>query len=118
VINHVRGLESRGEQVSVEDIAASFQAAVVDVQVTRTMAALDHTGAERVFLCGGVAANSGLRSALAEACAAKGAAFFVPPMELCTDNAAMVAACAAAMLKRGVYSSLDAAPDPNLPLVA
>ncbi|MDQ3877626.1 MAG: tRNA (adenosine(37)-N6)-threonylcarbamoyltransferase complex transferase subunit TsaD [Actinomycetota bacterium] len=118
VINYVRGLEERGEEVSVEDIAASFQAAVVDVQVTRTVAALEHTGAERLFLCGGVAANSGLRQALADACAAKGVALFVPPMELCTDNAAMVAACATAMLRRGVYSSLDAAPDPNLPLVA
>ncbi|MCA1841176.1 MAG: tRNA (adenosine(37)-N6)-threonylcarbamoyltransferase complex transferase subunit TsaD [Actinomycetota bacterium] len=118
VINHVRGMESRGDQVSVEDIAASFQAAVVDVQVTRTLAALEHTGAERVFLCGGVAANSGLRQALADVCKSKGAAFFVPTMELCTDNAAMVAACATAMLRRGVYSSLSAAPDPNLPLVA
>jgi len=116
VINYVRGLETKGSPVVVEDIAASFQQAVVDVQVHRTLAAVRKTGADRVFLCGGVAANSGLRSGLATACRAAGITLHVPPMELCTDNAAMVAACGAAMLRRGLTTSLDAAPDPNLPL--
>jgi len=117
VINHVRKLEARNEPVVIEDIAASFQQAVVDIQVAKTMAAADHTGAERVFLCGGVAANSGLRQGLADECAKKGIRMSVPPMELCTDNAAMVAACATYMIRRGRTTSLDAAPDPNLPLV-
>ena len=117
VINYVRKLEARGEPVVVEDIAASFQQAVVDIQVAKTMAAADHTEAERVFLCGGVAANSGLRQGLGAACAAKGIKMTVPPMELCTDNAAMVAACATAMIRRGRTTPLDAEPDPNLPLV-
>ena len=117
VINHVRKLEAKGEPVVVEDIAASFQKAAVDVQVAKTLAAVDLVGAERVFLCGGVAANSGLRGRLGEECEAKGIKLFVPPLELCTDNAAMVAACATAMLRRGVYHSLDVSPDPNLPLV-
>jgi N6-L-threonylcarbamoyladenine synthase len=117
VINHVRAAEARGETVSVEDVAASFQQAVVDVQVAKTMAAAERTGVERVFLCGGVAANSGLRKGLETACAEAGATLHVPPLELCTDNAAMVAACATAMLRRGVYMELDAAPDPSLPLV-
>ena len=116
VINHVRKAEARGEAITIEDVAASFQKAVVDIQVAKTLAAADHTEAERVFLCGGVAANSGLRGGLAEACAARGLELYVPPMELCTDNAAMVAACGTAMLKRGLYMGLDAAPDPNLPL--
>lgn len=116
VINHVRKAERANETVSVEDVAASFQKAVVEVQVTKTMAAADHTDAERVFLCGGVAANSGLRQGLADACERQGIDLYVPPMELCTDNAAMVAACATAMLRRGLYMGLDAAPDPNLPL--
>jgi N6-L-threonylcarbamoyladenine synthase len=116
VINHVRKLEAHGEEVSIEDVAASFQAAVVDIQVAKTMAAATHAGAGRVFLCGGVAANSGLRQGLADACAAQGLQLFVPPMELCTDNAAMIAACGTAMLRRGIYMSLDASPDPNLPL--
>ncbi len=117
VINYVRRAESRGEPLSVPDIAASFQQAVVDVQVAKTMAAARHAGVERVFLCGGVAANSGLRSGLQAACRSAGMRFLVPPVELCTDNAAMIAACGTAMLRRGLYSSLEAAPDPSLPLV-
>ena len=117
VINYVRKAESTGSAISIENIAASFQRAVVDVQVAKTMAAAEYTKAERVFLCGGVAANSGLRQRLADACSERAITLYVPPMELCTDNAAMVAACGTAMLKRGQYSGLEAAPDPNLPLV-
>ncbi|MFN2388330.1 MAG: tRNA (adenosine(37)-N6)-threonylcarbamoyltransferase complex transferase subunit TsaD [Actinomycetota bacterium] len=116
VVNYVRRAEARGEPISVEDVAASFQQALVDVQVAKTMAAARAVDAGRVFLCGGVAANSGLRKGLADACTAAGMSLSVPPLELCTDNAAMVAACGTAMLRRGRYSSLDAAPDPNLPL--
>lgn len=116
VINHVRKLEAKGEEINVEDIAASFQAAVVDVQVKKTMDAVLHAGVDRVFLCGGVAANSGLRAGLASATDAAGVKMFVPPMELCTDNAAMVAACGTALVRRGRYTSLDASPDPNLTL--
>jgi len=116
VINHVRKAEAAGAEVSVEDVAASFQKAVVDVQVAKTMAAAEHAEVQQVFLCGGVAANSGLRQGLAEACQARGMSLFVPPIELCTDNAAMVAACATWMLRAGRYMALDAAPDPNLPL--
>jgi N6-L-threonylcarbamoyladenine synthase len=116
VINYVRKAEGRGEEVSVEDVAASFQQAVVEVQVAKTIAAVRSVGADRVFLCGGVAANSGLRAGLDEACAAEGVTLHVPPMELCTDNAAMVAACGTAMLRRGLTTSLDTAPNPNLPL--
>ena len=116
VINHVRKLEARGEEINVENIAASFQAAVVDVQVKKTMDAVLQAGVDRVFLCGGVAANSGLRAGLAAATDAAGVKMFVPPMELCTDNAAMVAACGTALVRRGQYTSLDASPDPNLGL--
>ena len=117
VINYVRKAEARGEEISIENVAASFQQAVVDVQVKKTMDAVLHAGVDRVFLCGGVAANSGLRGGLGDACEARGVKMFVPPMELCTDNAAMVAACGTALLRRGRYSGLDASPDPNLPLV-
>ncbi len=116
VINQVRKLEAAGEQVPVEDVAASFQQAVVDIQVTKTMAAAEHVNAERIFLCGGVAANSGLRRGMAEACEGRGIQLTVPPLELCTDNAAMIASCATFRLRRGAWTSLDAAPDPNLPL--
>ena len=116
VINYVRRAQQRGEEISVEDIAASFQQAVVDIQVTKTMDAAMHVGVDRIFLCGGVAANSGLRQGLAEACEARMLKLFIPPMELCTDNAAMIAACGTAMLKRGSRHDLDVSPDPNLPL--
>ncbi|MDQ3963312.1 MAG: tRNA (adenosine(37)-N6)-threonylcarbamoyltransferase complex transferase subunit TsaD [Actinomycetota bacterium] len=116
VINYVRKAEAKGDEVSVEDIAASFQAAVVDVQVKKTMDAALHAGVDRVFLCGGVAANSGLRAGLGSAAEAAGVKLFVPPMELCTDNAAMVAACGTALVRRGKYTSLDASPEPNLGL--
>jgi N6-L-threonylcarbamoyladenine synthase len=118
VINYVRRTEARGETISVDDVAASFQQAVVDVEVAKTMAAVEHVQAQRVFLCGGVAANSGLRQGLSVACESRGLDLYVPPMALCTDNAAMVAACGTAMLRRGLYSALDTSPDPNLPLVA
>ena len=116
VINYVRRQEAAGAEVSVENVAASFQRAVVDVQVTKTMAAIEFVNADRLFLCGGVAANSGLRGGLGEACEKKGIKLHVPPMELCTDNAAMIAACGTAMLQRGIYHGLDISPDPNLPL--
>ena len=114
VINYVRRAQSRGEEISVENIAASFQQAVVDIQVAKTMGAALHVGVDRVFLCGGVAANSGLRQGLAEACESRMLKLFVPPMELCTDNAAMIAACGTQMFKRGLRHDLDASPDPNL----
>jgi N6-L-threonylcarbamoyladenine synthase len=116
VINYVRRAEAKGETISVPDVAASFQKAVVEVQVAKTMAAAEKSHAQKVFLCGGVAANSGLRKGLEDACSAAGLRLCVPPIELCTDNAAMVAACGTAMMRRGLYTNLDAAPDPNLPL--
>jgi N6-L-threonylcarbamoyladenine synthase len=116
VTNYVRRLEHEGREINVADVAASFQQAVVDIEVTKTIAAIDHTMIDNVFLCGGVAANSGLRTGLAKACADRSATLHVPSMELCTDNAAMVASCGTAMLRRGLYTSLDATPDPNLPL--
>jgi N6-L-threonylcarbamoyladenine synthase len=118
VINYVRKQEAAGEEVSVQDVAASFQAAVVDIQVAKTMAAVEHVSADRVFLCGGVAANSGLRQGLEDACERANVALHIPHIDLCTDNAAMIAACATAMLRRGMYTSLEAAPDPNLPLTS
>ena len=116
VINYVRGSERIGAEISVPDIAASFQQAVVDVQVAKTMTAAERTGAGRVCMCGGVAANSGLRRGMEAACGQRGLELTVPPLELCTDNAAMIAACGTEMLRAGELSGLDAAPDPNLPL--
>jgi N6-L-threonylcarbamoyladenine synthase len=117
VINYVRRVEARDEPVSVQDVAASFQQAVVDVQVAKTLAAAERSRAERVLVCGGVAANSGLRRGMEVACKERGLQLHIPPLELCGDNAAMVAACGTELLRAGIYSALDASPDPNLPLV-
>jgi N6-L-threonylcarbamoyladenine synthase len=74
------------------DLAASFQEAVVESLATRAVEALNHTGCQRLVVCGGVAANGRLREALAQAASARGHELFLPPLSLCTDNAAMVAA--------------------------
>lgn len=90
VINYIHKLEQNGEDIPKADIAASFQAAVVDVLSEHTIFAAKRLGQKRVCLAGGVAANSALRAAFVEKCKKEGMEFFVPPMILCTDNAAMI----------------------------
>jgi N6-L-threonylcarbamoyladenine synthase len=89
------------------DLAASYQRAIVDALVARTRAALEREGLERLAIGGGVAANSELRAAVA----ALDAAVWVPPMELCTDNAAMIAGAARFLepIEYPGYLALDAA---------
>jgi N6-L-threonylcarbamoyladenine synthase len=80
------------EPSSRADLAASFQEAVVESLVSRAWEALEHTGCRHLAVCGGVAANGRLRRVLQERAAADGVGLFLPPLSLCTDNAAMVAA--------------------------
>lgn len=101
----------------VPDLAASFQQAVIDVLVARTLAAARHTGHHLVGLSGGVSLNRPLRAALAAACAAAGLALHVAPPALTTDNAAMIAFAALLAHAAGHTSPLDLDIDPNLPLV-
>ncbi len=96
----------------VADIAASFQAAVVETLVGKTLRALDAVGARALNLGGGVACNSALRAALAEACGARGVALRIPSPRLCADNAAMIALVGSWMLARGEVA------DPELDVVA
>ena len=103
--------------VSAADIAASFQAAVVDVLITKTRRAAADTGAKTVCIGGGVAANSALRARIVEACAEDGLACFVPSRELCTDNAAMVAAAAWWRYRSDGPTPLDVGAAPTLRLV-
>ena len=84
--------DSANPTPSLPDLAASFQEAVVDVLVRKTVAAARDTGVERVFLAGGVAANARLRERMGAACDAAGLRLFYPPPALCTDNGAMIAA--------------------------
>jgi tRNA N6-adenosine threonylcarbamoyltransferase len=94
------------------DLAASFQAAVVDVLVFKSKQALRKTGLKRLAVGGGVSANKALRSALEEMCAKEAAELFIPPPSLCTDNAAM-AALAVEKWKRGEFAPADLDAEPN-----
>jgi N6-L-threonylcarbamoyladenine synthase len=96
-------VERRGAlgETDVADIAASFQAAAVDVLVGRARRALRHTGLRRLAVVGGVAANRSLRDALTRAGGEDGFEILLPPLALCTGNAAMIAAAGAVLLARG-----------------
>ncbi|TML65272.1 MAG: tRNA (adenosine(37)-N6)-threonylcarbamoyltransferase complex transferase subunit TsaD [Actinobacteria bacterium] len=112
VINHVRA----NPDVRVEDVAASFQEAVVDVLVTKARRAAAEADVKAVCLAGGVAANSVLRERFLDACMEDGRQGFVPSRSMCTDNAAMVAAAAWHRLRLDGPTPLDAGAYPNLGL--
>ncbi|MDI3257732.1 MAG: tRNA (adenosine(37)-N6)-threonylcarbamoyltransferase complex transferase subunit TsaD [Kyrpidia sp.] len=107
VLNLLGESRSRREPIRVEDVAASFQAAVVDVLVEKTArAARRHPGVP-VVVAGGVAANRGLRRAIGRRAEEDGFSWSAPPGEFCTDNAAMIAAAAAPRVGRGWVHGLD-----------
>ena len=112
VANHVRAHPG----AVVADVAASFQAAVVDVLVEKTMTAAQAERARGVAIGGGVAANSLLRERIAGAATAAGMRVFLPQRSMCTDNAAMVAAVAWRRLRVDGPSALNTGADPNLRL--
>jgi len=99
-----------------EDIAASFQQAVVDCLVDRTRIALQHSDAPTLVVAGGVAANGAIRAALATLAESNGRRFSVPPAWLCTDNAAMIAWAGAERFAVGFSDSLDAPARARWPL--
>lgn len=94
VLNYLNTERQAGREICVADVAASFQAAVMEVIVTKTMEAVRARRQDKLVLSGGVAANSRLRADLAEACGKAGVKLYVPDPILCTDNGAMIA-CAA-----------------------
>jgi N6-L-threonylcarbamoyladenine synthase len=118
VLRRVQRERAAGRDVHLPDLAASFQEAIVDVQVRKTIAAAKAQGVGTVLLGGGVVANSRLRERMAEAGAREGLGVLVPSIDLCTDNAAMIACAGAARWARGERSSLDMGADPNLRLGA
>ena len=97
-----QSLGAAGAGLSPADIAASFQAAVVEMLVDRTVAAARHFGVQNVLLAGGVAANRYLRERLGMALHEEGIGLHAPPPEFCTDNAAMIGAAGYAAWQRGV----------------
>jgi N6-L-threonylcarbamoyladenine synthase len=112
VMNHVR----RHPEVSSVDVAASFQAAVVDVLVAKTRRAARDVGAKGLVLAGGVAANSSLRERVLQACIDDGMQAFLPSREMCTDNAAMIASAGWFRLRSDGPTSLAIGAYPNLRL--
>ncbi|MES1204297.1 MAG: tRNA (adenosine(37)-N6)-threonylcarbamoyltransferase complex transferase subunit TsaD [Pseudomonadota bacterium] len=98
------------------DMAASVQAAIVDVLVRKSRRALVQENLHDLVVCGGVAANRGLRQAMAVAAAEDGFRLYIPPAKRCTDNAAMIAAAGSQALARGERAALDLAVDPGMPL--
>lgn len=114
VLNHVNTEKQAGRDINKADIAASFQQAVVDVTCAKAMMALEKLGMDKLVLAGGVAANSALRKELAAECAGGGYTLYMPPLVLCTDNAAMVASSAYHAYKAGKISDLSLDAYPNL----
>lgn len=101
----------------IEDICASFQEAIVDVLISKTLRAIEHTGHSVVALSGGVSCNTRLRERFAESCAAHGVEFLAAEPHLCTDNAAMIGFVAALRVEKGQLSPLTIDVNPNMGLV-
>jgi N6-L-threonylcarbamoyladenine synthase len=117
VVNHVRAApDSVATEQGLADVVASFQEAVVDQVVGKLGAVAEAAGAASLVLGGGVAANSRLRARTAELAAATGRRVFLPPLDLCTDNAAMIAAAATYRLGVDGPTPLDAGVLPGLGL--
>lgn len=116
VINAVHNAEQRGEVIIPEDLAASFQASVVEVLVTKAIRAVKEKGGKQLLVAGGVAANRGLRTGLTEACQREGIELVIPPMHLCGDNAAMIGAAAIHPYRAGRQSTLAMNAEPGLDL--
>ena len=117
VARWVEQTRDAGVEVPMADVAASFREAVADVLLTKAIAACVDLGVPRLLLGGGVVANARVRELAAERAAAAGVELRVPPLELCTDNGAMIAALGAQLVMAGhAPSSLDFGADSTLPV--
>jgi N6-L-threonylcarbamoyladenine synthase len=116
VLRHIKAERDAGREVDAADLAASFQEAIVDVQVSKTMQAVKDRRVETILLGGGVVANSRLRERIEKAGAEAGLRVLIPSMQLCTDNGAMIALAGAWRLERGERSPLGIGADPSMEL--
>ncbi|KQQ05196.1 MULTISPECIES: tRNA (adenosine(37)-N6)-threonylcarbamoyltransferase complex transferase subunit TsaD [unclassified Rathayibacter] len=117
VARWVEKRQDAGEEVPIADVAASFREAVADVLLTKAVAACVDRGVPRLLLGGGVVANARVRALAEERCAAAGIALRIPPLSLCTDNGAMIAALGAQLIEAGhAPSSLSFGADSTLPV--
>ncbi|MBO9131417.1 tRNA (adenosine(37)-N6)-threonylcarbamoyltransferase complex transferase subunit TsaD [Bacillus sp. 165] len=115
VINTVHNAKQRGEEIAPEDLAASFQESVIDVLVTKTLRAAQEYKVKQVLLAGGVAANKGLRSTLETSFTTLDTMqLIIPPLSLCTDNAAMIAVAGTVAYQKGKRATLALNANPGL----
>lgn len=116
VLNYLNSCEMKGITVSVPDVAASFQKAVVDVLVEHSMQAVERQGIRKFAIAGGVASNFALRKACEKECEKRQIAFYHPSPVFCTDNAAMIGTAAYYEYCKGVRHGYDLNAVPNLRL--
>ena len=118
VINYKHNLEQKGGEVNPSHVAAGFQQSVVDVLTEKTSRAAKEYGVKQVIAAGGVAANKGLRASLEAVFEKEGLPFYVPPIYLCTDNAAMIAAAGTSMFVSGKRGTMEMNGRPGMELVS
>ena len=117
VINYVHKLTQAGKEIPKEDICASFESWVVDELVRKTISATKDSGFDKIVVAGGVSANKRLRDELNKKAEENGIKCFVPKLEYCTDNAAMIGSAAYYAYKDGIgIADMSLAPKPNLSL--
>lgn len=116
VLNIINSYKMRGEEIDVNDMAASFQKTVIDTLMEHSLLAMEKRGVKRFALCGGVAANMALKEAFRAGCESKGIEFFSPSPKYCTDNAAMIGIAAFHKFTRGEFEDMDLNATAQIPL--
>ncbi|MEK4427279.1 tRNA (adenosine(37)-N6)-threonylcarbamoyltransferase complex transferase subunit TsaD [Solibacillus sp. FSL K6-1523] len=118
VINYKHNMDQRGEEIIPTQVAKGFQDSVVEVLTAKTLRAARQYEVKQVIAAGGVSANKGLRTSLEQVFHEEGIPFYVPPLKLCTDNAAMIGAAAYQMYGAGIRGNLAMNGRPGMELIS
>lgn len=116
VLNYLNQMSQKGQDIVVEDVAASFQQAVIEVLVQKTIRLAKERSSDKIVLAGGVAANEGLRNLIKKKAQEEGMELYYPSRILCTDNAAMIGSAAYFNYRAGNLSDYNLNVEPNLQL--